>query len=396
MLLLPSYYEFHNPVRIISGKKALDNLPNELESLGAERPLVITDKGVSNAGLIKFIIDAFKESEMTIAAIFDEVPPDSSIKVVNTLAGIFTANRCDSIVAVGGGSVIDTAKGVNIVVTEKSDDLMKFIGAEMLKKPMKPLIVIPTTSGTGSEVTCVAVISDTDRDVKMAFSSNHLMPKVAVLDPRMTLTLPPHITAATAMDAMTHAVESYIGLQKNPFSDIYAMAAIRMIAENIITAVKDGKNEQARLAMANASCAAGAAFSNSMVGVVHSLGHALGGVCHIPHGVAMSIFLPYGLEYNMHKAGDAIGEILLPLAGSEIYAATPVAERPEKTVAVIRELRDELYNQAKLPRTLKEANVSPDKFEKIAQMAINDGSAIFNPEELEYEDAIGVLKKAYE
>ncbi|MDM8517445.1 iron-containing alcohol dehydrogenase [Desulfobacterales bacterium HSG16] len=396
MLLLPSYYEFHNPVRIISGKKALDNLPSELESLGAKRPLVITDKGVSNAGLIKFIIDAFKESEMTIAAIFDEVPPDSSIKVVNTLAGIFTANRCDSIVAVGGGSVIDTAKGVNIVVTEKSDDLMKFIGAEMLKKPMKPLIVIPTTSGTGSEVTCVAVISDTDRDVKMAFSSNHLMPKVAVLDPRMTLTLPPHITAATAMDAMTHAVESYIGLQKNPFSDIHAMAAIRMIAENIITVVKDGKNEQARLAMANASCAAGAAFSNSMVGVVHSMGHALGGVCHIPHGVAMSIFLPYGLEYNMHKVGDAIGEILLPLAGSEIYAATPVAERPEKTVAVIRELRDELYNQAKLPRTLKEANVSPDKFEKIAQMAINDGSAIFNPEELEYEDAIGVLKKAYE
>lgn len=151
---------------------------------------------------------------MTIGAIYDDVPPDSSVGVVNDIVKVYRQNQCDSIVAVGGGSPIDTAMGVNIVITEEADDLMKFMGAEMLKKPMKPLVVIPTTSGTGSEVTLVAVISNPEKNVKMAFTSKHLLPKAAILDPRMTLTMPPHITAATGMDALTHAVEAYICLQK--------------------------------------------------------------------------------------------------------------------------------------------------------------------------------------
>ncbi|MGD9733439.1 MAG: iron-containing alcohol dehydrogenase, partial [Desulfamplus sp.] len=186
--MLPSYYEFHNPVKIISGNKALDNLPSELETLGAKRPMVITDKGVSGAGLLKIFIDSFASSGMIIGAVFDDVPPDSSSEVVERITSIFRQNRCDSLVALGGGSVIDTAKGVNILVTENSNDLLEFSGAEMLKKPMKPLIVVPTTSGTGSEVTSVAVISDVKRNLKMAFTSTYLLPNIALLDPRMTLT----------------------------------------------------------------------------------------------------------------------------------------------------------------------------------------------------------------
>jgi alcohol dehydrogenase len=333
---------------------------------------------------------------MVIGAIYDMVPPDSSSRTVNDLYSIFNDNNCDSIIAVGGGSVIDTAKGVNILVTEQSDDLSQFAGAERLVKPMKPLIVVPTTSGTGSEVTLVAVIADKERKVKMLFTSNHLIPKVAVIDPRMTLSLPPFITAATGMDALTHAIEAFICLQKNPLSDSYSLTAIRLISENIITATKDGKNVDSRVAMSNASCMAGIAFSNSMVGMVHSLGHALGGVCGVPHGVAMNIFLPHVLEYNMKKVSPYIGELLLPISGTKMYSETPENERPQKTIGAIRALQNNLHDICKLPRTLKEAGVKNETFDEIAKTALNDGSLINSPEEMEYPDAMTILEKAYD
>jgi alcohol dehydrogenase len=394
--MLPSYYEFFSPVKICSGHKALNNLPFELDQMGAKHPLIITDQGVLKAGLVQQVVDTFADSGIEIAALFDQVPPDSSSKVVNEVAQLFRAQGCDSIVAVGGGSVIDTSKGVNIVVTEETDDLLKFAGAEMLKKPMKPFIVIPTTSGTGSEVTCVAVISDPDRGIKMSFTANTLYPRAAILDPRMTLTLPPHITAATGMDALTHAIEAYISLQKNPMSDAYAWQAIRIIRANLINVVKNPSDREGRLALANASTMAGIAFSNAMVGVVHNLGHATGGVAHVAHGVAMNIYLPVGLEYNLPKAGAKIGELLLPLGGSEVYVRTPVQQRPLEVIQLIREMRDELYDLCKLPRTLKEANVDRAKLPEIAAAALKDGASMYNVEEVEYQDALALIEKAYE
>jgi alcohol dehydrogenase len=392
---VPNYYEFFNPVKIVSGKKALNNLPFELDQLGAQKPLIITDKGVTKAGLVKHVKQAFRGSKMTIGAIYDDVPADSSNEVVNDIARVYRENGCDSLVAVGGGSPIDTAKGVNIVITEESEDLMQFMGAELLKKPMKPLIVVPTTSGTGSEVTLVAVISNTEKNVKMAFTSYHLMPSAAILDPRMVLTMPPKITAATGMDALTHATEAYICLQKNPMSDAYSFAAISLIRDNLLQAVTDGKDEQARLSMANAATMAGAAFSNSMVGMVHSLGHATGGVAHIPHGIAMSIFLPFGLEYNMNRVSHYIGELLLPLGGSDEYAGTAIGVRPQRSVEIIRQLQQKLKDAAGLPTTLSEAGVQQDQLEQIAQNAINDGSLTYNPEEVDYNDALRILREAY-
>ncbi|MFP4040201.1 MAG: iron-containing alcohol dehydrogenase, partial [Desulfosudaceae bacterium] len=307
----------------------------------------------------------------------------------------YRENQCDSIVAVGGGSAIDTAKGVNIVISENSSDLMQFMGADMLTKPMRPLIVVPTTSGTGSEATLVAVIADTDKNIKMAFVSQKLIASAAILDPRMTMTLPPHITAATGMDAMTHAVESFTCIQKNPMSDAYATAAIKIICEHLIRVVKNGEDEHGRLALANAATMAGAAFSNSMVGMIHSLGHATGGVSHVPHGVAMSIFLPHGLEYNLDKIRDDLAELLLPIGGPEVYAETPAAGRAEKAIALIRVLQRELNELCGLPLTLKEAGVKEADLDKIAETAINDASLTFNPTELSLEEAQEVLKKAY-
>lgn len=394
--MVPSYYEFYNPVRIISGFKALENLPYELEQLGVKRPLIVTDKGVLAAGLLRPVLTGFIGSGIRIGGIFNDVPQDSEKRVVNTVASVFWRKQCDCFVALGGGSVIDTAKGANIVVSERADDLMAFAGADILQKPLKPLIVIPTTSGTGSEVTVAAVISDTRRGVKMAFTSRHLLPRLAVLDPRMTRTLPPKMTAATGMDALTHAVEASICLQKNPVSDAHAHAAIRLIAEHLVPVTQNSGPDKARLALANAACLAGAAFSNSMVGMVHALGHACGAVSHIPHGMAMSILLPHGLEYNFESAQDILGQLLLPLAGPESFAATPAHERGRAFIRGIRQLRADLEKAGGLPRTLSAAGVKPEALPAIAQTAVDDPTVIFNPREMSQADALAVLEAAFE
>ncbi len=393
--MLPEYFEFFAPVKIVSGKKAVENLPYELDQLQAKRPFIVTDKGIEQAGLIDIIRKAMDAGEMEIGAVFDGTPPDSSIAVVNEAAKIYKDNNCDSIVAVGGGSVIDTAKGINIVITEGVDDISKLMGAEVLKKPMKPFIVIPTTAGTGSEVTLVAMISNPEEDVKMPFTSYRLFPNAAIIDPRMTMTMPPKITAATGMDALTHAIEAYYCNQKNPFSDAYAITAIKMISQYLARAVKNGKDEEARYVMANAATIAGIAFSNSMVGAIHSLGHATGGVAHVPHGVAMSIFLPVGLEYNIPKSGKYIGELLLYFAGPEEYAKTREDQRPYRLIELINKLREELHELSGLPLTLKEAGVKEDQFEEIAEHTLNDGALMFNPRDLNKEEALELVKKAY-
>ncbi|MEW5736515.1 MAG: iron-containing alcohol dehydrogenase [Thermodesulfobacteriota bacterium] len=396
MVPIPSYYEFYNPVKIVAGKAALDNLPLELESLSAKRPLVITDQGVVAAGLMQAVADTFAGHEVQMAAVFEDTPPDSSNHVVNAVARLFRKSGCDSIVAVGGGSVIDTAKGVNILVSEGGDDLLKYMGAEVLKKPLKPLIVIPTTAGTGSEVTYAAIIANPDRQMKMPFTSYHLLPNVAILDVRMTLTMPPKITAATGMDALTHAVEAYTCKQKNPLSDSFAFSAISLVRDYLTKAVADGSDKQARFAMANASLLAGVAFSNAMVGVVHSLAHATGGLCHVPHGVGNAIFLPIGMEYNMKYVSDFYAELLLPLAGPDVYLATPAARRGERAVTAVRDLNRELNRLCGLPITLKDAGVPRDKLDDIARAAINDGAHTFNPREFALKDAKAIVKQAYE
>ena len=401
---IPGYYEFCNKVRTVSGHNALDKLPEMLASVKSVKPMIITDKGVNGAGLIEPVKKALG-AKVKAGGLYDDVPADSDVKTVKDIAAKYRAAGCDSIIAVGGGSVLDTAKGVNILVSENSDNLMNFVGFGALKRRLKPLIAVPTTSGTGSEMTLVAVIADHERDVKMLFPSLFLLPDFAVLDSRMTKTLPASITAATGMDAMTHACEAYTCLSKNPLSDTTAVMAIKLISENILQAVKKPGDMQARLALANASALAGMSFSNSMVGMVHGLGHSVGAICHVPHGVCMSIFLPYGLEYNLHKTGHLTAELLYPVKGEEAYNNAKPEERPLLTIAAIRELNAELRRATggKHPTCLKEIvdrngnmmvprEVLPD----IARLSLDDGTLVYNPEDLDYDDALMVLEKAWE
>ncbi|OGP58100.1 MAG: alcohol dehydrogenase [Deltaproteobacteria bacterium RBG_13_61_14] len=391
-MLVPSYYEFFCPVKILSGHQALKNLPYEMDQLGAKRALIVTDPGVVAAGLIQQVQAAFEGSDREIGAIFDQTPPDSSDKVARQVAELFKSKGCDCLVAVGGGSSIDTAKGANLMLTEGTDDLLKFQGAERTKKTMKPFIVVPTTAGTGSEVTMAAVITNTEKNIKMSITSYKILPNVAILDPKMTLTMPPKITAATGMDALTHAVEAYYCLQKNPVSDSLSITAIKLVLENLVKAVQNGKDEHVRLAMANAALLAGISFSNSLVGVVHSLAHATGGVCHVPHGVANAIFLPWGVEYNIGKRAEMIAEL------APLFGAAPSGNAQKDASAVVSAIRDlnaKLKSLCGLPNTLRETGVTEDKLEAIAKTAVNDGTVAMNPEDVTVPDALGLLKKAF-
>lgn len=393
--MLPEYYEFYNPVKINAGEQALETMAYELGLMGAKNPIIITDKGIVAAGLLKIVLNSFADSEIKINAIFEETPPDSSLEVVNQIVSLFYKNACDSIIAIGGGSVIDTAKGVNIVVSEGTNDIRLFMGADRLKTPQKPLIVVPTTAGTGSEVTLVAVISDVQNNVKLPFTSNLLLPRLAILDPRMTMSLPAKITAATGMDALTHAVEAYTCLQKNPLSDAHAWMAIKLISENLLATVKNGSNKQTRFALANASMMAGAAFSNSMVGAVHAIGHACGAVAHVPHGVAMSILLPFVMEFNFDKLEQLYAELLLPLVGAEKYAKTFSSQRARASIAYIRDLKAQLYEAAALPVTLSQAGIKKEQFEMISNKALDDGAILPNPKEVTKQDILQILENAF-
>lgn len=390
------YYEFFCPVKVIAGHAALEHIPFELSSLGAKRPMIITDKGVRINNLLVPLEAAFESTNVEVGFVFDDVPPDSSLETVRAAAQAYRTNNCDAIIAVGGGSVIDTAKATNILVTEGGDDLTKYSGAHNLPHPLKPFFVIPTTSGTGSEVTMVAVVSDNQKHVKLAFASNYLMPNAAILDPRMTQTLPPHLTAMTAMDAMTHAVEAYTCMAANPISDAYATAAVKKVSNSLFNVLDNPTDAHGRLELAQASTMAGIAFSNSMVGIVHSLGHALGSVAHLPHGLCMNLFLPYVLEYNKDVNGDKIAELLLPLAGPDIYAQTPANQRADKVIATLNTMRDRLYALTKLPRTLSETGkISKEQLDEVADKALNDGSIIYNPKEATFKDLKSILEKAW-
>ncbi|WP_429194351.1 iron-containing alcohol dehydrogenase [Aeromonas veronii] len=390
------YYDFFCPVKLLAGEQALEQLASELASLGARRPLLLTDKGVNATGLATLLANVLAEGELPVAAIWDEIPADSSTAVVERIAKRYRELDCDSLVALGGGSVIDTAKAVNILTSMGGDHLLDYSGAGCLTRPLKPLAVVPTTAGTGSEVTLVAVIKDEASGRKVPFTSPFLLPQLAVLDPRLTQGLPLNITAATAMDAMTHAIEAFIGTAKNPVSDALALMAVDKIASALPQIIHDPQNKQLRLQLAEGSTLAGMAFSNSMVGLVHALGHSLGARCHLPHGLCMNLFLPTVLDYNRPEVDNELARLLLPLVGAERFAATPAHQRAEATITAIRTLRDTLWQAVKLPRTMSEAGVSDRSLlTEIRDLAVNDGALLFNRKDADREQLLTLLERAW-
>ncbi len=391
-----AYFEFQNAVKLLCGELSLERIPSELEHLGASRPLLLSDAVLARIGTLGLVSDAMKAEGCEAVCVFTDIPVDSSLKTVNAIAALYRERGCDSLVAVGGGSVIDTAKGARLVLSQDTDDILSIAGVENLARGRHvPFVVAPTTAGTGSECTGVAVIRNDETQVKMEFLSPFVEPDVAVLDPRLTEGLPPKATASTGLDALCHAIESATCLQANPLSSAYATAAIQLIARNLVAATRSGRDREARFAMAVASTMAGVAFSNSMVGMVHAIGHALGGVCHVPHAIAMGILLPHVMRYNMERIADGYAALLPALVGMEAALATPAEKRGEAALEAVEGLERTLAGICGLPLRLSEVGVAREDFPRVAQVAVNDGSIIVNPRSADEEQVVSILEAAY-
>lgn len=386
------YFEFVNSVKILCGDNAIENIAYELDFFGCKNPLLLSDEGLKKIGTVEKVTKILKN--VGIKNVYTNIPADSSTATINEIIKYYKDSKCDGIIALGGGSVIDTAKGVRMSLSQGKNDIMKLMGNENIKKGNHiPFIVVPTTCGTGSECTAVAVIKNHDNNVKMEFISSELLPDVAVIDVRMTATLPPKLTASTSMDAMVHAIEAYTSLQKNPISDVYAVSAIKLIADNLLKVLKNPNDMDGRYNLALASTLAGIAFSNAMVGVVHAIGHACGGVCGVPHGNAMAVLLTECMKYNQDKVGDLYGELLLHLCGSNVFATTNRENKCEKTIAYLENMLKEINKITGMPLKLGDYGVKEEDLNKIVATAQNDGAIVVNKKHVKKEDIMSILKK---
>lgn len=388
------YFEFDTKAKILSGDSALSRILYELKIRNKNKPFIMSDRGLEKLGLVDNAIKAM-DLDMDYAMFLD-IPVDSSTITVNQATKAYKENNCDCVIAIGGGSVIDTAKGVVLSLVSGEDDIDKIEGADAIyKKETTLFIAVPTTAGTGSEMTSVAVIKNAEKGSKLEYISTFILPDISVIDPTMTISLPAKITASTAIDALTHSIEAYTCLMKNPVSDAYAITSIKLIINNLLKVIDDLKNQEYRLNIANGALLAGAAFSNSMVGAVHSIGHALGAVCHIAHGDAMSILLPYVMELNYEKCKDTYGELLF-FINQEKCLATPKEDWGKETINEIKNLLDILNQKTGLPIKLSQTGkVSKDDFENIVKKSLADGSAIVNPVALNKERIMQVLENAF-
>ncbi|MDT8991668.1 iron-containing alcohol dehydrogenase [Curvibacter sp. APW13] len=294
---------------LLVGPGSSGRLGQAVAGFGHSKILIVTDSIISKLGLLTPLTDALTAGGAQFV-VFDEITPDAPIPLIERGIEVFQSNGCDAIVAFGGGSSMDASKAIAVAVANPGKSLRSLAGyLKGLRSPIK-IYAVPTTAGTGSEVTVAAVISDPANQRKLVIVDPRMVPKMAALDPSLMTGLPPHITAATGIDALTHAVEAFIGNWKTPYSDGMALSAVGLIFENLRTAYSDGKNLAAREKMALASTYAGFAFTRANVGYVHAIAHQFGGKYHTPHGLANAIMLPHVLKYS----APAITEKLAQLA----------------------------------------------------------------------------------
>lgn len=384
-MFFPDNYEFYCPVKINSGKRALENIPVELGALNARKPLIITDKESAKKGVVKKIADALRDSGMTVG-VFDGVPPVPDRKLVRGLMNRYRDTGCDSIIAAGEGAVVDTAKALNIVVSGKPEDLHEAAGEDMIKNPLGPFVFVPTASGTGFETSRYAALEG------LNFSSYLLMPDLVIIDPRMITAQKADVVVSTSMVALAHSAQAYTCPAKNPMNDTYAYAAMQFVGENLVNVIRYG-DKKGRLALANAATMAGIAFSNSPRGMIHELGWAAGDISGLSHGICMGILLPYVLEYHIDREGYHMSDMLLPIAGAEIYAGTAENLKARMAINFIYDMQHDIHDftKGKVPLTLKDAGISKDALDGVARAAVGGGRLGFT-----VDDCMVVLEHAWE
>jgi alcohol dehydrogenase class IV len=379
-------YVFHAPTRVIFGGGSVQATGREMAALGGSSALVVTDPGVVKAGLLDAVLGSLAAADIG-TTVFDAVEPNPSIGTVEAAQAAYRSGGCNAIVAVGGGSPMDVAKAVGILVTN-GGAITDYEGKpDAIRADLPPFICVPTTCGTGSEVTPFAVITDQARHWKMSIASPREIPRVAIVDPDLFLKMPASLIAATGMDALTHAIESYTNQDVQPFADAFDIHAIKLIGTYLRPAVANG-NREAMAYMAVAATMAGMGFSQNRLGIVHAISHPVTSYVGTPHGVANAILLPYVLDYNAIGAGPRIAEIGRALGGNR--GGPPWRNGPESGIQAVRALSRDVG----IPETLGDVGVTEEHVADIAADAMKSGNIRINPRRVTQADIERVIRNA--
>ncbi len=384
-------YEFKLPGKVLCLEGGAGRLGKPVRYLGGSRILLVADPGVVKAGLTGSVISGFGDGGPQVVAVFDSVGQDPDFDTVARCAVEARRVEADCLMAVGGGSVIDTAK-VTLIALREGDDLSRFRYREYFPKgPVLPLVAIPTTAGTGSESTHIAMIVDHSETLKVVFHGSDLAPRLAVLDPYMTISMPPRLTAATGMDALAHAVESLHSNVAEPVTDGLAVKALELIGANIQRAFHHGDDLEARSSMLVGANIAGMATANAFVALIHCLAHAIGARFSVHHGVAVAMMLPFGMEHNLRFEG-------VPAAYRKVAEGLGLdtARDDDETAArrAIEHLRD-MISSLELPMRLREVGIPADGLQDLARSAMEDRSFGLNPGKTTPEEVLELLHRAY-
>ncbi len=376
--------QFFMPVQNIIGAGALAQAMDAIAALGLKKALIVTDGGLSKMGVADQIGGLLKEKGIDYA-VFDQVQPNPTVSNVNVGLAKLKESSADCVISLGGGSSHDAAKAIAIVAAN-GGKIEDYEGLDKSKKPQIPLVAINTTAGTASEMTRFTIITDETRHVKMAIVDKHVTPLLSVNEPALMEGMPAPLTAATGMDALTHAVEAYVSTAASPITDAVAVKAIELIARYLPTAVSDPKNKEAREQMAYAQFMAGMAFNNASLGYVHAMAHQLGGFYDLPHGVCNALLLPHVERFNQQAAKARLDEIGTILGkNNPDLAGLDVIDAITKLARIVG-----------IPKSLKELGVKEEDFDVLAENSLKDVCGFTNPIQANKEQIIGIFRAAFD
>lgn len=379
-------YTYFSPTRLVVGRNSRSQIPDLLSERQLSKPLIVTDKGLVDAGIVSLVTSCLDDAGIAHTT-YDGVLPNPPIKVVDECVEAYRSGDCDAIVIVGGGSSIDTAKCAGVLATN-GGEVTSYFGSGNVKERMPFTIAIPTTYGTGSEVTPFAVITD-DQHFKAAVRVDEIIPDVGLLDADLAVKLPHPVAAATGMDALTHAIESYVANTSNAVADASALQAIRLISENLRQAASSDHNHHATEQMLVASALAGMAFSQTLLGNVHAMSHPVSGHYGVPHGVANAVLLTRIMEFNLIARPDRFAEIAAAL-GEDVSDLSDM-EAAEASVDAVEQMNTELG----IPENLTEAGASEEGISVMAEDAMKSINIQLNPRKTTLEDVIALYELSF-
>jgi len=379
-------YTYLNPKIALMGAGCVKEIGKQAKELGGTKALIVSGKTRHGEELAGDILKILENAGLK-AVIFAGAEPNPTDSSAMEGAEIYRKENCDMIVAVGGGSPMDCAKAVGIVA-KNGGKINDYEGIGKVTKGIPPLITVNTTAGTASEMTSFTIITDTKRHIKMAIVDPRITPDVAVNDPELMVSMPPALTAATGMDALTHAVEAYVSTMATPTTDAAAIKAIELISKYLREAVVHGEDVRTRDMMAHAEYLAGIAFNNASLGYVHSMAHQLGGFYNLPHGVCNAILLPYVEMYNKQVCPRRFADIAKAM-GENVEGLSP-EEAADRAIAAIKKLAADIG----IPSGLKELGAKEEDLELLAENAMKDVCRLTNPRELSKEEIIEIYRRA--